>query len=88
MDEEIKKKNLLDLHFHKYLVIASTSVLIAFTYIIGIAIAFFTKQIKLDNLTNTIVFINISLFVLCICSIVFINSLYHLQNIPKVVKRL
>ena len=49
MDEEIKKKNVLDLQFQKYLVIASTSVIIAFTYAIGVGIAVFTKQIILDD---------------------------------------
>ncbi len=36
MEEDIKKKNVLDLHFQKYLSIATTSAIIAFTYFIGI----------------------------------------------------
>ena len=49
MDEEIKKKNILDLQFQKYLTTASTSLIIVFTYFIGVGIAILTKQIKLDD---------------------------------------
>ena len=44
MNDEIKKKNILDLQFQKYLVVASTSVIVAFTYIIGMGIAFFQNK--------------------------------------------
>ena len=46
MDEEIKKKNILDLQFQKNLIIASTTVIIMFTYLIGVGIALITKQIE------------------------------------------
>lgn len=49
MDEGIKKKNVLNLHFYKYLIIASTSIIIASTYFVGIVIAILAKQIKLDD---------------------------------------
>ena len=52
MDEKVKIKNVLDLHFQKHLTIASTSVIIAFTYLIGISISFLTKQIKFDNMIS------------------------------------
>ncbi len=38
------RKNILDLHFQKYLIIASTSAIVAFTYIIGVGIAFIKKS--------------------------------------------
>ena len=88
MDEETKKKNILDLHFQKYLIIASTSVLVAFTYIIGVVIAFLAKQIKLDNSNTISIFLALSGTVLGFCSIIFFNALYHIKNIPKVVKNL
>ena len=49
MDDETKKKNVLDLQFQKYLTIASVSIIIAFTYFIGVGIATITNQIKLDD---------------------------------------
>ncbi|MEK6855399.1 MAG: hypothetical protein AABX73_04210 [Nanoarchaeota archaeon] len=52
MDEENKKKNILDLQFQKYLIIASTSVILAFTYAIGVGIALFSKQIRLNNFND------------------------------------
>lgn len=39
------KKNILDLNFQKQLVIASTAVIVAFTYLIGVVIAIFARQI-------------------------------------------
>ncbi len=39
------KKNLLDLHYNKYLQYYTTSIIIIFTYFIGIVIALWTKQI-------------------------------------------
>ncbi len=52
MNDETKRKNILDLQFQKYLVVASTSVIIAFTYIIGVGIAIFSKQIRLDDFSS------------------------------------
>ena len=88
MNEETKKKNILDLQFQKYLIIASTSVVIAFTYAIGVGIALFTKQIKLDDFIIMGALFVISAGILGGCSILFFNAIFHLKNIPKVVKEL
>ncbi len=88
MDDKIKKKNILDLQFQKYLVIASTSVIIAFTYAIGVGIAIFSGQIKLDNFNSMGSLFVISSGVLGVCAIVFFNAIFHLKNIPLVVKEL
>lgn len=88
MDEETKKKNVLDLHFQKYLSIATTSVIIAFTYFIGMSIAILTKQIKLDDFIVLGVVFVISAGVMGICSVFFFNAVFHLKNIPKIVKEL
>lgn len=52
MNDETKKKNILDLQFQKYLIVASTSVIIAFIYAIGVGIALFSKQIKLNDFNS------------------------------------
>jgi len=88
MEENIKKKNVLDLHFQKYLSIATTSVIIAFTYFIGIGIAILTKQIKLDDFIVMGAVFVISAGVLGVCSILFFNAIFHLKNIPEIVKSL
>ena len=88
MKADLKKKNILDLHFQKNLTIASTSVIIVFTYFIGISIAILTKQIKLnDYIIMGFVFL-ISAGVLGTCSLLFYNALFHLRRIPEVVKRI
>ena len=88
MNETTKKKNILDLHFQKYLVIASTSIIIAFTYLIGVAIAVFSKQIILNDLLNMAIVFIISVGVLGICTGLFFNALFHLKNILKVLKEI
>lgn len=88
MEDDLKKKNILDLHFQKYLIVASTSVIVAFTYFLGFGIAILTRQIKLnDFVTIGFVFI-ISAGVLGTCSILFYNALFHLKRIPEVVREI
>ena len=88
MDNETKRKNILDLQFQKYLVVASTSVIIAFTYSIGIGVAIFSKQIRLDDFNNMGTIFVISVGILGVCSIIFFNAIFHLKNIPLVLKNL
>ncbi len=88
MNDETKKKNILDLQFQKYLVVASTSVIIAFTYVIGVGIAIFSKQISLDDFNSMGAIFVISAGVLGICSTIFFNAIFHLKNIPLVLKNL
>ena len=88
MDEKTKKKNILDLQFQKYLIIASTSVVIAFTYAIGVGVALFAKQIKLDDFISMGALFVISAGILGSCSILFFNAIFHLKNIPQVLKEL
>ena len=88
MDEEIKKKNVLDLQFQKYLTTASTSIIIAFTYLVGVGIALLTKQINLGDFLIVGVLIVISMGILGICSALFFNAIFHIRNIPEVVKEI
>lgn len=88
MDEEIKKKNVLDLQFQKYLTTASTSIIIAFTYLVGVGIALLTKQINLGDFLIVGVLIVISMGILGICSALFFNAVFHIKNIPEVVKEI
>ena len=88
MNEDLKRKNILDLQFQKYLTIASTSIIISFTYFVGVGIAILTKQVNLSDFISVGVLIVISLGILGICSSLFFNAVFHLRNIPKVVKEI
>ena len=88
MDNEIKKKNVLDLQFQKYLTISSTSIIIMFTYVVGVGIAILTKQIKLNDFIVMGILFVISAGVFGIGSILFFKALFHLKNIPEVLKEI
>ena len=87
IEDELKKKNILDLQFQKYLNISSTSIIVAFTYLIGVGIALLTERISYNKVSISALAI-ISIGLLGACAIFFFNSLYHLKNIPRVVKDL
>jgi len=87
MNTEIKK-NILDLQFQKYLVIASTSVIISFTYFVGIIIAILTKQIILNDFIRMGAVFVISVGIISICLIFFLNSIFHIRKILKCIKKL
>ena len=80
------KKNILDLHFQKHLAIASTSVIIGFTYLIGLVIALLTRQINFRDLASWIILIVVSVLFMAFISILFFHSKYHLQNIIETLK--
>ena len=80
------KKNILDLQFQKYLIIASTSVIITFTYIIGIVLASLTKQIKFDNFFSMILVFLFSTVVFGLCAFFLFKSLFHIKNILRILK--
>ncbi|MBI2632230.1 hypothetical protein HYW75_04455 [Candidatus Pacearchaeota archaeon] len=88
MNEETRKKNILDLQFQKYLIVSSTSSVIAFAYFIGVGIAVAAKQILLNDFVDmTFIFI-ISSGILGVCSFIFFNALFHINNILGIIKKL
>ncbi len=80
------KKNILDLYFQKHLVIASTSIIIAFTYLVGVGIALLTKQIKLHDFTSIKVVVIFSILIISSCIILFIKASYQIRNISEILK--
>ncbi len=79
------KKNLLDLQYNKYLQYYNTSIIILFTYFIGLAIAIVTNQINYNNGWQLF-------FVSIISSLVIVlfmlNFKMHLKNITFEIKKL
>ena len=82
------KKNLLDLHYNKYLQYYTTIIIILFTYFIGVAIAFITKQIDYKNTPQVMLVSFISIIILSILTILILNFRSHLKNIPEELKKL
>lgn len=82
MENKIRK-NLLDLNYQKYLQYRNTSIILLFTYFIGIAIAFGTNQIKYSN-TNQILLI--SLISITIIPAICMPLLYFRFMMAKILK--
>lgn len=82
------KKNLLDLQYNKYLQYYTTSIIILFTYFIGLGIAFITKQIDIGEPRQflSLMVISISITVLIILSMLRFKN--HQQNILDEIKNL
>lgn len=82
------KKNLLDLQYNKYLQYLNTSIIILFTYFIGISIAFITKQVDYSNINQLLLVILISIAVSSIVVIFILRFKEGLLNITKEIKEL
>lgn len=87
LSDKIKKK-LLDLQYNKYLQYYNTSIIILFTYVIGVAIAFITKQIDYRNMNQIGLVGIISIAVVSIIIIFMLEMKDHIQNIPNKIKKL
>ncbi len=77
----------MDLNFQKHLVIASTTVVILFTYVIGVFIALITGAIKFDYFYFGI-FSGVSILLLGSCGFIFSRSYRKIKNIPEEIKSL
>lgn len=91
MQEEISdrvKKNLLDLQYNKYLLYYNTSIILLFTYFIGVTIAFITKQISYKNINQLLLVTAISITVISFIISFMLRFKEHLTNILQEVKKL
>ena len=82
------QKNLLDLEYGKQLQYLTTSLIVLFTYVIGIVIAFFTRQIAYINAPQLFALGVISMLVM-ICTTLFVaNAQSRMRMIVKEIKQL
>jgi len=88
MDKTLLRKNILDTEFQKYLIIASTSAIMGFTYFIGLTIATLSKQIDLNNPNQLILLMSISSITLSVVLYYSINSINKIKRITKAIKKL
>ena len=88
MSSEIIKKNLLDLEYNKNLQYLNTCIVISLTYIIGVFIAFFTKQLIFTSaIYNATFFLFSILFVAVMYWLVFSFNT-NLRKIKKGISNL
>lgn len=62
--------------------------IIGFIYFIGVGIAIITKQINIGDFVSMASLFIISAGILGICSFFFFKAIFHIKNIPKVVKEI
>jgi len=79
----IIKKNLLDLEFNKNLQYLNTSLIIIFTYIIGIFVAFLTKQLDFTNFDHIVKIALVSMIFISIVVSFMLQFKKQLEIIPK-----
>ncbi len=82
------KKNLLDLQYSKYLQYYTTTIIILFTYGIGVAIALITRQIDVSSVRQMLLVSLVSSAVVSIIVILLIGFKGHLGNITHEIKKL
>ncbi len=82
------KKNLLDLQYNKYMQYYTTTIILLFTYGIGVFIAFITKQVDYTNTRHVSLVGIISITVISLIIIPMLRFKEHINNIPKEVKKL
>ena len=82
------RKNLLDLYYQKNIQYKTTTIIILFTYFIGILIAFLTRQLSITNKLDMMLIATWSIIVIGI-GVLFLNEFnYHLKRIPEEIKKL
>lgn len=82
------QKNILDLHFYKYLQYKNTVIIMFFTYLIATLIPFLTGQLKFSSFRDVFLLILFS-FVFFTIFILFFNKFdFHMKNILDNLKKL
>ena len=82
------KKNLLDLSYNKYLQYYNTSIIIIFTYIIGVGIAFLTEAIDYRQRQQVLLVSIISLVFLLVLVLLLRNFKEHQESIKEEMRKL
>ncbi len=78
----------MDLDMQKYLQLTTSSVIIAFTYFIGIFIILITKQIDLSDENTYRLFIIVTIFVMGNAFIIFYIGFKKIQRITRGLKKI
>ena len=82
------KKNVLDLHYSRYLQYYTTTIIILFTYFVGLGIALLTKQIQLIDIVQLFLVGVVSLVVVSIAVLSLLHWKAGMQDILEEIKKL
>lgn len=82
------KKNLLDIDYQRNLQYFTTTIIITFTYFIGVVIAFLTKQINYKNINQMVLFVFITIVFFIIIILFLRRFRSNLNEIPKQLEKL
>ncbi len=82
------KKNLLDLHYNRYLQYFNTVLILIFTYIVGLVIAFLSGEIEYTNQNQILLIAFITLVFLVFTILLLIKFKEHMKNIIQEIKQL
>jgi len=85
---EKAKKNLLDLNHNKYLQYFNTTIIIVFTYIVGILIGFITGGLNYKDKNVLILVVLISIGILSVSTLFLLNFKKHQENIKEELRKL
>ena len=80
------RKNLLDSDMQKYLQLTSTSVVLGFSYFVGVFIVIITNQVDFSNPNVYRLFIIVTIFVLGYTSFLFIKGYNKIQRISNAIR--
>lgn len=75
------KKNILDIEYNKYLQFLTSSIIILFTYFIGLFIALITRGIDYTNKNHLILMVIISIAFISIATILLLRFKRKMRNI-------
>lgn len=82
------RKNLLDLNYQKYLQFYIGTIIIMFTYFIGIIIAFFTREIEIKNWFELSIISSLSIIFMAVSIKLLIIFSKRLNQITQEIKSL
>lgn len=82
------KKNLLDLHYQRYLQYSTTATILLVTYYIGVSIALITEQINFTNPLSVGLLILLSILITGIVGNLLLYFGHHLKNIQSEIRKL
>lgn len=82
------KKNLLDLQFNKYLQSYNTAIIVLFTFLVGLGIAFITKQIDYKSYNQMLSVTSITIAVVAVIILLMLQFKGHMSNIFQEIKKL
>tara|TARA_B100000315_G_C14117876_1_gene381150 strand:+ start:179 stop:460 length:282 start_codon:yes stop_codon:yes gene_type:complete len=87
-DKIFIRKNILDIDMQKYLQIASVSIIIGFTYFVGIIIAILTHQINWESFVDVAILGILSVLVLGLVSFFSFNSIMKIKRITRAIREI